>query len=592
MRWFTVVPAAALAGVLACPAWAADAGDSSRTLHVRLRIAEQTFDPATANAAESNWISSLIMEMPLRYDALARPYQLRTRTAVDLPKVSPDRLQMTVRIRPGIYFADDPAFNGRRRELTAEDYVYTLKRHIDPAVRSTQEHYARDTFAGFEAAFQKALKSGKFDYDEPLEGASAPDRYTLRLKLTRPVDISPRLAYGCTLFCPIAREVAEQYGEHLAEHPVGTGPYRLAQWRRGSLIVLEHNPNYREVRYDEQAGPGDAAAAQIAARLHGRRVPLTPRIELAVISAPEPAWLAFRNGELDFLTLPTNLTENAVVNGELRPELSAQGITMGASVDTLCNDYSEFNMEDPVVGGYAPEKVALRRAIGLALNLADEIRLFFSGAAQMPGSLAPPGDIGRDPDAHALQRHYDPAQARALLDTYGYRLAPGQSYRRQPDGKPLTIELASFADDQRYRTLEELWIRDLKAVGLNLQVNRAETQALFRQSRAGTLMVANYGFCAGRVAIDHYRYLTSGELDGFNSSRFQLARYDELFAQAEALPPGPEQAALMVELDKLIAAYAPLLIRPYPINYALARKGVLGVRADSSYPELSRIGFE
>ena len=593
MRGLATVTAAALAGVLAYPAWAADTGGNSKTLHARLRIAEQTLDPATANAAESIWISSFIMEMPLRYDALARPYQLRTRTAVDLPEVSPDRLQVTVRIRPGIYFADDPAFKGRPRELTAEDYVYTLKRHIDPAVRSTQEHYARDTFAGFEAAFQKALKGGKFDYDEPLEGASAPDRYTLRLRLTRPVDISPRLAFSCNLICPVAREVADRYGDHLAEHPVGSGPYRLAEWRRGSLIVLERNPNYRDVRYDEHAGPGDADAAQIAARLQRRRVPLTPRIELSVITEAEPAWLAFRNGEVDFLMLPTNMVENAVANGKLKPELAQQGITMAdAAVDAICNDYSEFNMEDPTVGGYAPEKVALRRAIGLALNLADEIRLFFSGGAQMPGSLAPPGDVGRDPDTHALRRQYDPAQARALLDTYGYRPAPRETYRRQPDGRPLTIELASFADDQRYRALEELWIRDLKAVGLNLQVKRAETQALFRESRAGTLMVVNFGFCAGRVAIDHYRYLTAHELGGFNSSRFKLARYDELFARAEALPPGLEQAALMADMDKLIAAYAPLLIRPNPIDYALARKGVLGVRADTPYPDLSRIGFE
>ncbi|MBV8208708.1 MAG: bicyclomycin resistance protein [Burkholderiaceae bacterium] len=590
MRWIATFVIGALIGVFAWTARAADGDGSPRTLHARLRIAEQTFDPATANAAESLWISTFIMEMPLRYDALARPYQLRTRTAVDMPEVSPDRLQVTVRIRPGIYFADDPAF-GRRRELTAEDYVYTLKRHIDPIVRSTQEHYARQTFAGFEEAFQKAMKSGHFDYDGPLEGASAPDRYTLRLKLTHPVDMLPRLAF-CPLICPIARDVTALYGEHLAEHPVGTGPYRLAQWRRGSLIVLERNPNYREVRYEEHAGPGDEAAARAAAHLHSRLLPLATRVELLVITEAEPAWLAFRNSELDFLALPTNLSENAVANGRLRPELAQQGITMEASVDALCNFYTEFNMDDPVVGGYTPEKVALRRAIGLAQNVSDDIRVFFSGAAQPPDSLAPPGDIGRNSEAHALQRQYDPAQARALLDTYGYRQPAGQAWRRQPDGSALTIELLSFAGDQRYRTLEELWLRDLKAVGLRLEVKRAEPQALFRQLRAGTFMVDNSGFCGGRVALDHYRYLTSGELGGFNASRFRLSRYDELFSRAEALPPGPEQAALLGDMDKLIAAYAPYLMAPNPIIYALAHKGVLGVRADSPYPDLSRIGFE
>ncbi|MBV8208707.1 MAG: bicyclomycin resistance protein [Burkholderiaceae bacterium] len=588
VRLATIILATVLIGPLASPAIGADAGGT--TMHMRLLIAEHQFDPATVNALESLWVIEQIQEMPLRYDALARPYQLRTETAAAMPESSADGRQVTVRIRPGIYFADDPAFGSRRRELTAEDYVYTMKRHIDPAVRSTQEKFVRATFAGFEAAFQNAVKAGKLDYDQPLEGASAPDRFTLRLKLTRPLDISARLAF-CPMICPVAREVAARYGGHLGEHPVGSGPYRLAEWRRGSAIVLERNPGYRDVRYDEHAGPGDAAAARIAVQLRGRQLPLVPRVELAPIAESEPAWLAFRAGELDFLDLPPNLTESAIGNGRLRPELAAQGITMDSSIDTLCNWFTEFNMDDPVVGGYTPEKVALRRAIGLALSLSDEIRVFESGAAQPPDSLAPPGASGRDPEAHVLRRQYDPAQARALLDTYGYRQRPGETWRRQPDGSALTLQLASFSA-QRYRSLEELWLRDLKAVGLNLQVDRFEPQALFRHLRSGSFMATNISFCPGRLAIDHYRYLTSLELGGGNISRFHLARYEELFGRAEALPAGPEQAALMVEMDKLIAAYAPRLMRPNPINYSLARKGVIGLRADWPYPQLARIGFE
>jgi ABC-type transport system substrate-binding protein len=356
--------------------------------------------------------------------------------------------------------------------------------------------------------------------------------------------------------------------------------------------VLERNPNFPELRYDEQAGPGDLAAAQTAARLKGRPLPLAPRIEMSVISESEPAWLAFQNRELDLLIVPTNLTDNAIVEGHLKPELAQRGVSMDASVDGLCSFFSEFNLDDPVVGGYTPEKVALRRAIGLALNLADEIRVFHSGAAQMPASLAPPGAIGLDPNARALAREYDPAMAKSILDTYGYKAVNGETLRRQPDGQPLTIQLLSFSDDLRYRGLEELWLRDLKAVGLRLEVVKAEAQALFRQARAGNFMVANYGFCPGFLALDQYRYLSSHELGAFNTSRFHLARYDELFDRAEALSPGPEQAALLLEMDKLIAAYAPRLMRPNPINYALANRGVVGLRADLPYPGVARIGFE
>jgi oligopeptide transport system substrate-binding protein len=227
MRW-RAIAAAVLGGALAPPADAADAANSPATLHVRLRIAEHQFDPATTNALESNWIVALIMPPPLRYDVLARSHQLRTNTAAALPELSADHRQLTLRIRPGFYFADDPALDGKRRELTAEDYAYTLKRHIDPAVRSTQEHYARQTFAGFEEAFQRALKSRKFDYDQPLDGARVVDRYTLQLTLTHPLDISYHLAF-CPLFCAVAREAVSRYGERIGEHPVGAGAYRLAQ---------------------------------------------------------------------------------------------------------------------------------------------------------------------------------------------------------------------------------------------------------------------------------------------------------------------------------------------------------------------------
>ena len=591
MQWGAAIAAAILTAALLPSSGAADPGAALNTLRVRLRIAEQQFDPAKNNAAESNWMVALIMPAPLRYDVLARPHQLRTNTADTLPELSADHRQLTLKIRPGFYFADDPAFDGKRRELTAEDYVYTLKRHIDPAVRSTQEHYARETFAGFEEAFQRALKSRKFDYDEPLEGARAIDRYTLQLRLTRPLDISYRLAF-CPLFCAVAREAANRYGERIAEHPVGAGAYRLAQWRRGSQIVLERNPNFRGQHYDEQAGPGDLAAAQVSAKLRGRPLPLAPRVELSVISEAEPAWLAFQNGELDLLILPTNLTENAIDQGRLKPELTQRGVSMDASVDGWCSFYSEFNMDDPVVGGYTPEKVALRRAIGLAQSLADETRVFFSGAARMPESLAPPGTVGLGPSAHALAREFDPAKARSILDTYGYKAVSGEPFRRQPDSRPLTIHLLSFSDDLRYRGLEEVWLRDLKAVGLHLEVDKAEAQSVFRQLRAGNYMLVNAGFCPGFLALDQYRFLTSHELGAFNTARFHLARYDELFDRAEALSPGPEQAALLQEMDKLIAAYAPRLMRPNPVNYALGNRGVVGLRADLQFPALARIGFE
>ncbi len=577
----------ALAAAFSLAAVAAPALE--RPLRVALRESEPTFDPATLDSAESAWLIAQIMQPPLRYDSLSRPRKLRLQTAAAMPEVSADRLNVTIRLRPGIRFADDPAFGGKARELTAADYVYTLKRHADPAVRSTQEHYVRDTLAGFDAAYREALKTRRFDYDRPLEGARAVDRYTLQLTLTHPVDITHQFA-NCVLLCALAREVVAKYGDRIAEHPVGTGPYRLAEWRRGSRVVLERNPNFGPERYDERPEPGDRAAEATAERLRGRELPLVSRVELSVITESQPRWLAFENSEIDFLFLPGQLIPNAIVDGHLRPELQQRGITLDQAVESACVYFAEFNMDDSVVGGYTPEKVALRRAIALALNVDDEIRVMSSGTSRKPVAVASPTAIGVDPAAHVLAPEYDPAKARAMLDAYGYKVN-GDGWRVRPDGGPLTIELLSFSVE-RYRALDELWMRDLKAIGLKVDVIKGEADAVFRRLRAGTFMVDNSGFCAGFVGVYHYLFLASKSLGGFNSARFHLPQYDALFERAEALPPGPEQARLMQEMDKLVAAYAPRVMAPNPVIFALAHKGVLGLRADSDFPALARIGFE
>ena len=78
-------------------------------------------------------------------------------------------------------------------------------------------------------------------------------------------------------------------------HPVGTGPFRLLSWKRSSRIVLERNPRFREVYYDEQAPADNPEAQLLAARLKGRRLPMVDRVEVAIIEEKQPTWLAFLN---------------------------------------------------------------------------------------------------------------------------------------------------------------------------------------------------------------------------------------------------------------------------------------------------------
>src|SRR3989440_7257881 len=149
-----------------------------KVLRYAFLVAETGFDPVQINDLYSSNIIAHIFDAPLDYDYLARPSKPKPNTAAALPEVSADGKTWTLRIRKGIYFADDPAFRGKKRELTAQDYVYSVKRHFDPKNKSPNLYQLDKRVIGMDAVRKHALAGGKFDYDHEVEGLRAIDRYT------------------------------------------------------------------------------------------------------------------------------------------------------------------------------------------------------------------------------------------------------------------------------------------------------------------------------------------------------------------------------------------------------------------------------
>jgi len=376
--------AAALAALLAPWARAVpQAAAPQKVLRYALRVAETGFDPAQISDLYSSTMAANIFDALYAYEFLARPVRIRPNTATALPEASADFKTFVVRVKPGIFFDDDPAFGGKRRELVARDYVYSIKRHFDPRWKSPRlSSLENNRMLGLDELREAALKGGKpFDYDREVEGLRALDRYTIQFKLARPHprftdELSDPAVTGA-----VAREVVEYYGDKIMEHPVGTGPFRLGTWRRSSLIVFDRNPTYRDVFYDEEAPADDPLAQAAVAKLKGRRLPMVDRVEVSIIEQPQPRWLSFVNREMDVIEqVPEDFTYTAIPNNKVAPNLAKQGVY---EVRYLRNDdaMSYFAMENPVIGGYTPEKVALRRAIALAVNTEEEIRAVRRGQA-------------------------------------------------------------------------------------------------------------------------------------------------------------------------------------------------------------------
>jgi ABC-type transport system substrate-binding protein len=545
-----------------------------KVLRLPLVSPETSFDPVQTNSdLNAATILSQILEAPLAYDYLARPARLVPATAEALPEISADGKVFTLRIAPGIFFADDPAFKGRPRELVAADFVYAIKRFYDPKYNSS-DLYVFETLKlpGLAALRERALKTRTpFDYDTPVEGLRALDRFTLRVTLGVP---NPRFVY--TLADPsftgaVAREVVEFYGEEIGAHPVGTGAFRLKSWRRASRVVLERSPNYRGTRYEGQ--PADEPLArEIAAGLAGRTLPLVDEVVLDVVEEDQPRWLSFLNGEYAWLALPGPYASLAAPHGELAPYLERKGVRLQKSLRADMG-MSFFFMEDPLVGGYTPEKVALRRAIGLAFDNNAYIRRVLGGLAIPAQSTIAPNTSGYDPAYKSEMSDHDPARAKALLDLYGYLDRDGDGWRELPDGKPLVLRMASQSD-QRSRTANELWQRSMQAVGLRMQFEIATWPELLKRSRAGALMMWGYAWSAASPDGGFFLAIGYGpNKSEANDPRFELAAFDRLFERQLALPDGPEREAVMHRARDLLVAYLPFKVHSHRIAMDLVQPG-------------------
>lgn len=572
---FALLAAWAVAGAQALPS------APPKVLRYAMEVAETGFDPAQVPDVYSREIIDNIIEAPLRYDLLARPLKLRVATAAALPEMSPDFRELTLKLRPGIFFADDPAFHGRARELTAEDYAYTLKRHFDPALHSVA--YADllgDDILGLQALRERAQNRGQpFDYGAPVEGLRVLDRYTLRIRFGHPNPRFPLKLAETVYAGAIAREVAEAYGDAIMEHPVGTGPYRLVQWRRSSFIALERNPRFRDEFYDEQPAAGDAAGQAIATKLHGRREPMIDRVEVSIIEEPQPSWLAYLGGAFDFTRMPYEFAATAAPDGRLAPNLERRGMHLHQVVqpDVL---YTYFNMDDPVVGGYTPERVALRRAIALGYDNDEEIRLLRKPLAIPAQGLLAPLVAGYDPAYRSAMSDYDPVRARALLDLYGYVDANGDGWRERPGGGALVLHMATQPDSNA-RQLNELWQKKMAAIGIRLVFDRRPWPEQMKQARAGKLQMWTLGASSDEPDPEDLLMLGYGPDKGEgNWSRFDLPEYNAAWRRVKDLPEGPERSAAIAQAQKLLLAWMPLKTHLHRVRLVLAQPWLVGYPAN------------
>jgi ABC-type transport system substrate-binding protein len=551
-------------------AWngAAQAADARKILRIAYPDIG-TLDPHQEEDVASSDVIRAIFEGLYEYDYLASPPKLAPLTAAALPEITDGGTTWTMRLKPGIFFTDDPAFHGKSRELVADDYVYSLKRALDPNLRRGGAPITTDLIVGARRVVDGARANGKFDYDQSIDGLRALDRYTLQLRLNAPnyPIIRDYLTNGA-----VAREVVEAAGEDIRTRAVGTGPYRLRDWKQSSRIVLEANSRYRALRFPESSDPANAALVR---RMQGKALPQIGVIEISLIDEELTRLLEFERGQLDYVALRGEVANRLLTNGKLKPDYVARGISHQVFPEPFLFAIY-FNVADPIVGGMTNERVALRRAMALALDRKDLVDVVYAGQAIVANQMVPPGVAGHDPTL-PTRLQYDPAVARSLLDRSGYAKLDAEGYRKSPDGKPLTVTV-SIASGSRAREMQTLWKKNMNAIGLRTLFRVTPFQDFIKETDAGNYQVKFDGYGGSPSGYGELIQLYSHEPPTVNGSRFSSAEYDRAMEAFLRSATDAEQIAAARKMSELTLLYVPMLPTVFRLENDFVQPWLLGFR--------------
>ncbi len=544
-----VIVAAALAGCGESGRVGDAAAKGAKVYRHSMDEAPSSLDPAQAANVYANHVVINAYDTLFSYKYLARPYELKPNLAADWPEISDDKLTYTIRLKPGVHFVDDPAFEGGiGREVVAEDVVYSIKRHFDPRTRAQGAWLWQDRIEGLEE-----WKAAGADYDQPASGLVAVDRHTLRIRLTRPYpQLLDTLAQGYSSIVP--REAVEHYGREFAMRPVGSGPFRLVSFDT-SRILMERNPKFRKEPVDLQAegyDPGTQGSYGLE-QIAGRSPPFIDVLEFDFIGEPSARWNSFTKGnEVQYTNLPNEQLDRVLASRSpvrLKPEYEERfhyyaGIEAGFI-------FSVFNLNFPEFG-YNPDpererrNKALRCAVLKSFDWEARNESFYGGIASVyPGIIVPVvPEFDESMPRDSVTR--DVEGARRLLAENGWNAGnlptltygvTGSVINRlmfeqfrawlkdigYPTSKVVLKQYATFGDISRaWKSSELPWI----AKGWGLDYPDAEnTLQLF--------------------------YGPNGS-PGSNDANYRNPEYDRLYEEASVMLPSPERTEIYRRMNRIL----------------------------------------
>ena len=525
----------------------------------------KSLDPAQGSTMYDNRCVCQIYETLLQMKYLVRPYELEPLLLESMPEVMEDGLTYRFKLKRGVHFHDDPCFpGGKGREIAAEDVLYSWRRLADQDVSLKNWWLFENTIVGFDAYRAEQNAAEKFDYDAPVEGFQIVNDYEFHVTLTEPVT---RFLWVLAMFQTsiVPREAVESYGTRFTRHPVGTGPFTLAEndWIPKQGMALNRNPNYHECFYPAEHQPEDEQRGLHLAA--GKKLPFVDRVEMTFFVEEQPMWLQFMSGNLDFSIVPKdNFSE--VFNRrtrKLKSSMRKRGIE-GFHVPLLDFIFLGFNMEDPLVGGDSDKNRYLRQAIALAIDWRERNSAFYNETARIYDGMIPPGLPGY-PEGGRSEVNYrgqDLQRARELMVKAGY-----------PNGEGLPTINYYTNTGSIYAEMAEMTVQHLSKIGVKLNVRLEDFSAFIESVNNKKAPFFSFAWHCDYPDPENNLQLFYGpnESPGSNHYNYKNPEFDKLYEQIRVMPPSDERTAIMERMRDMVTEDCPYIgsmarVRPMAVH--------------------------
>lgn len=582
----------------------------------------KTLDPAKAYSTTAMQFIAQILEPPLQYHYLKRPYQLAPLTAKKMPTVtyydaknqvlaSDGNKKLVaysvydIYIKRNTHYQPHAAFGLKKRELIAADYVYQIKRLAHPSLGSPifglmKAHivglgqYAKTLRAALTLQEKDKLERHFLDLRQhPLEGARVISRYHYQIKIK---GVYPQFLFWLTMpfFSPTPWEADAYFSDTVLQDknitldtsPIGTGPYMMTENNPSKQIVLEKNPNFRGEAYPSVGEAGDQAKGLLADA--GKKMPFIDRYVLSLDKESIPRWNKFMQGYYDSSGIAADTFDQAIQLDDkglpaLTPLLKNKGVRLQTTI-TPSTFYMGFNMLDEVVGGYGRRARLLRQAISIAVDYEEYIGIFLNGRGVAAQSPLPSGIFGYQAGEAGINPYvYDwvdgkpvrksMAQAKHLLSEAGYKNGIDPK-----TGRALLLNYDAAGSGSPDDQATYNWMRKQFAkLGIVLNIRATHYNRFRDKMRTGNAQIFSWGWHADYPDPENFLFLLIGKngkvkFGGENAANYNNPKVNALFEKISVMENGPARLEKIKTFIGLVQRDSPWLFGYHPISYSLSHK--------------------